>query len=454
MHSIGRLSLTTLLLLSIFRAGAQASEKKTLTLDDAILIALQKNQDLIAAKLDVDKANARVNEAIGTALPSLDLTGRYTRALKKPVFFLPDFNDLSSGRTVPIQIGSNHAVDVTLGVQQVLFNSAVITGIGASQIYLRAAEDMYRAKQLETIAKVRKAYYRVLLAKEVVEMMRANLQNAEDNLTNVRLLLDQGLVSEYDELRATVGVENLRPLVIEAENNYALAIDGLRVTMGVAPSEEYAIEGVLTYEAVDSGLVASATQTVLENNASLKALRRQIDVNKALVNIERSNYLPTLVAFGNYQYQVAKNSLNISPRHFIGSSVVGLQLSLNLFQGLQTNARVDQAKVDVRRMEEQVASAENNLRTALHSVLLQLEQSQKRIEAQTRTVEQAERGYKIASTRFLSGSGTQLEVNDAQLALTQAKVNRMQAVYDYLVASAELDQLIGRFPEYVEITHE
>jgi len=454
MHSIGRLSLTTLLLLSIFRAGAQASEKKTLTLDDAILIALQKNQDLIAAKLDVDKANARVNEAIGTALPSLDLTGRYTRALKKPVFFLPDFNDLSSGRTVPIQIGSNHAVDVTLGVQQVLFNSAVITGIGASQIYLRAAEDMYRAKQLETIAKVRKAYYRVLLAKEVVEMMRANLQNAEDNLTNVRLLLDQGLVSEYDELRATVGVENLRPLVIEAENNYALAIDGLRVTMGVAPSEEYAIEGVLTYEAVDSGLVASATQTVLENNASLKALRRQIDVNKALVNIERSNYLPTLVAFGNYQYQVAKNSLNISPRDFIGSSVVGLQLSLNLFQGLQTNARVDQAKVDVRRMEEQVASAENNLRTALHSVLLQLEQSQKRIEAQTRTVEQAERGYKIASTRFLSGSGTQLEVNDAQLALTQAKVNRMQAVYDYLVASAELDQLIGRFPEYVEITHE
>jgi outer membrane protein len=395
-----------------------------------------------------------VNEAIGTALPSLDLTGRYTRALKKPVFFLPDFNDLSSGRTVPIQIGSNHAVDVTLGVQQILFNSAVITGIGASQIYLRAAEDMYRAKQLETIAKVRKAYYRVLLAKEVVEMMRANLQNAEDNLTNVRLLLDQGLVSEYDELRATVGVENLRPLVIEAENNYALAIDGLRVTMGVAPSEEYAIEGVLTYEAVDSGLVASATQTVLENNASLKALRRQIDVNKALVNIERSNYLPTLVAFGNYQYQVAKNSLNISPRHFIGSSVVGLQLSLNLFQGLQTNARVDQAKVDVRRMEEQVASAENNLRTALHSVLLQLEQSQKRIEAQTRTVEQAERGYKIASTRFLSGSGTQLEVNDAQLALTQAKVNRMQAVYDYLVASAELDQLIGRFPEYVEITHE
>ncbi|MGH2567599.1 MAG: TolC family protein, partial [Bacteroidota bacterium] len=177
---------------------------------------------------------------------------------------------------------------------------------------------------------------------------------------------------------------------------------------------------------------------------------RQVDVNKALVSIERSNYLPTLAAFGNYQYQVAKNSLNISTGDFIGSSLVGIQLSVNLFEGLQTNARVDQAKVDVRKAEEQLNSVENNLRTAVHSVVLQLEQSQKRVEAQGKTVEQAERGYTIATTRFLSGSGTQLEVNDAQLALTQAKVNRIQAIYDYLVASAELDQLLGLLPPYAE----
>jgi outer membrane protein len=435
------------LTLTATRAG---ENKAVLTLDDAIQIALQKNQDLTSARLEVDKANARVNEAIGTALPSLDFTGRYTRALKKPVFFLPDFNDLSSGRTMPVEIGSNHAVDMTLSVQQILFNSAVITGIGASQIYLDAAKDMYRAKQLEIVAKVRRAFYGILLAKEAAEMMQANLKNAEDNLKNVRVLLLSGLVSEYDELRATVGVENLRPLVIQAENNYALSIDGLRIAMGIGPSEEFTVEGALAFSSVDSEVLASAAEIALENNSSLNALRKQVELNHAFVNVERSNYLPTLAAFGNYQYQAAKNTLNISPRDFVGSSVVGLQLSINLFQGLQTNARVDQAKVDVRKTEEQVASTENNLRTAVHSVILQLDQSQKRIEAQSKTVEQAERGYKIATTRFLSGSGTQLEVNDAQLALTQAKVNRIQAIYDYLVASAELDQLLGRLPEYVE----
>lgn len=423
---------------------------KVLTIDEAIQIALQKNQDLVSARLEVEKADAKVNEAIGTALPAFDFSGRYTRALKKPVFFLPDFSDLSSGRTVPVRIGSDHAVEMSLSARQVLFNAAVITGVGAARIYLNAARDMYRSKQAETVAKVRKAFYGVLLAKEVSLMMQSNLKNAEENLKNVRLMKQQGLVSEYDELRAIVGVENLKPAVIQAENNYALAVDGLRMAMGVGPSEEYIIQGMLEFTAVDQGILASAMETVLEKNSSLNALRHQVDVNKAIVNIERSNYLPTLAAFGNYQYQVAKNDLRISTRDFIGSSVVGLQLSINLFQGLQTNARVDQAKVDVRKAEEQLTSVENSLRTAVHSVLLQLEQSRKRVEAQEKTVEQAERGYKIATTRFTSGSGTQLEVNDAQLALTQAKVNRMQAIYDYLVASADLDQLIGRLPAYVE----
>ena len=429
--------------------GAQ-QQKRILTVDEAIKIALQKNQDLTSARLEVEKANAQVNEAIGTALPSLSFTGRYSRALKKPVFFLPDFDDLNSGRTIPIEIGSDHSIEMTVSAQQILFNSAVFTGVGASKIYQDAAKEMYRARQLETVTKVRKAFYSVLLANEVAEMMRENLINAEANLKNVRLMKDQGLVSEYDELRATVGVENLRPVVIQAENNYALSIDGLRVTMGVAPTEEYQVQGSFTFTAVDAGILSDAMETVLQNNPSLGAMRHQVDVNKAFVSIQRSNYLPTLAAFGNYQYQTAQNDLKISTRDFIGSSVVGLQLSVNLFEGLQNNARVDQAKVEVRKSEEQLNSVENNIRTAVHSVILQLQQSQKRIEAQGKTVEQAERGYQIATTRFTSGSGTQLEVNDAQLALTQAKVNRMQAMYDYVIASAELDQLLGRLPAYVE----
>jgi len=427
---------------------AQPSQPRTITLDEAITIALEQNRDLRTAQLEVEKADARVNEAWGFALPTLDLSGNYTRALERPVFFLPDFANPGSNRTVPVQIGTEHAFDMTVSARQTLFNSTVIVGVGAANIYSEVSRELYRAKELETIAGVRKAFYNVLLAGEVRSLMQANLKNSEENLKNVQTLARQGLVSEYDELRAAVGVENLRPEVIRAENNYALALDALRAAMGISVTEPIEIDGSLEYRQVPEERVVSALEVVAERNASLKALRLQVEVNKAFVSAERSNYLPTISAFGNLQYQAAKNAFPFSTNDFFRSAQVGLSLKLNLFQGLQTNARVDQAKLEVRKSEEQLSSLETNLRTAAHSFVLQLKQAQQRIEAQGKTVEQAERGYRIATTRFVSGSGTQLEVNDAQLALTQAKVNRIQAVYDYLVASADLDQTLGVMPDF------
>ncbi len=105
-------------------------------------------------------------------------------------------------------------------------------------------------------------------------------------------------------------------------------------------------------------------------------------------------------------------------------------------------------------MREQKISLERSLKTGVHSVAGNLRQARKRLEAQEKTVETAERGYKIVTTRFLANAATQLEVNDAQFALTQAKVNRVQAVYDYLVAAADLDQLIGRLPSYAIETND
>lgn len=431
-------------------ASAQQSEPRTITLEQAVTIALERNKDLNTAQLEIDKADARVNEAWGYAFPSVDLSANYTRSLERPVFFLPDFANPGSNKTVPVKIGTEHSWGLTLTARQTVFNSTVIIGVGAAHVYSDVARELYRSKKLETISRVRKAFYGVLVASEARGLMHANLKNAEENLTNVRTLSKQGLVSEYDELRASVGVENLRPEVIRAENGCALSVDALRNAMGVDPTEEIVVQGALQFQPVPEDRVVSALDQVRETNAGLKALKLQIDVNQAFLNVERSNYLPTVSAFGNLQYQAAKNTFGISTNDFFRSSQVGLSLTFSVFQGLQTNARVDQAKVEVRKTEEQVANLENNLRTAAHSLVLQLRQAQQRIEAQGKTVEQAERGYRIATTRFLSGAGTQLEVNDAQLALTQAKVNRIQAVYDYLVASADFDNTLGIFPDFVQ----
>ncbi|MGE5314416.1 MAG: TolC family protein [Acidobacteriota bacterium] len=427
-------------------AGAQT---RTITLEDAVRLALEKNQELAVARLETDKSHARVSEAWSNTMPSISFEGTYMRAIKKPVYFFPDFFNPSSGKILPIEMGTDHSVNLNFTARQILFNSAVIIGVGASRIYADAAHESYRAKKGETIAAVRKAFYAALLAEEVRVMMLENLKNAEDNVRNVELLSKQGLVSEYDQLRAQVGLENLRPAVLQAENGATLAIEGLRGAIGLDVSESISISGQLSYEQLDDAVVSRAVEEAMRTNPTLSALKLAVDVSQAYVNVARSDYFPTLAAFGNFQYQAAKNDFRISTNDFIKSSTVGLSLTMNIFQGFQTNARVEQAVIDREKAREQLSAFEAGLKTGVHSLVLQLHQAQKRVEAQGRTVEQAQRGYKIASSRFANGSGTQLEVNDAQLALTQARVNRMQAIYDYLVASADLEQSLGILPPYV-----
>ena len=423
---------------------AQGTTPLILTLQDAVQLAMKHDAELETSRLEVERADSRVMEAWGTALPSVDLSAVYTRTLKSPIFFA-----IFNGQEVSIEMGIPHAFTMALGGKQLLFNGAVIAGLGAAHVYSNLARELYLGKQLETVTKVRKQYYGALVAREALAMMRSSLNNAEDNLRNVRVMRRQGIVSEYDELRASVQVDNLRPGVIQSENSYQLALDALCSTIGTDTTAAIQLGDSLKFIPADDSLVAKAEQLTLERNPGLHAMDKQINLNDAAVLAQRSGYMPTLALFGQYQYQAAKDRFRFSTNDLIGSAQVGISLSLNLFEGGQTFARVEQAQVERRKAEQQRLGLERTLRTGVHSVVGTLRQAQKRLEAQEKTVETAERGYQIASARYRSRAATQLEVNDAQVALDQARVNRIQALYDYLVASAELDQLIGRLPDGV-----
>jgi outer membrane protein TolC len=214
--------------------------------------------------------------------------------------------------------------------------------------------------------------------------------------------------------------------------------------LSMPPGEPIDVQGELRFEPVDPVLLENASTLAVENNAGLRALEDQMRVNEKLVTIYKSESLPTLAAFGDYQWQAQNEHLGrISTNDFVRSSQVGVQLSLNLFNGLQTSSRVDQARVDMMTTQQQLSMAKDGMLTNTQNIRFRLDEARKRIESQTSTVEQAEKGYSIATVRYQDGSGTQLEVNDADLALMRARVNRVQAMYDYLVAAADLEQALS-----------
>jgi outer membrane protein TolC len=322
----------------------------------------------------------------------------------------------------------------------------VFIGVGAAGTYARAAQDLYAEKRVETVTGARKAFYNVLLAHAVLGLLKQSMAFAEENLRSVRSLARQGLVAEYDLLRSEVSVSNILPEVIQAENAFRLSLNGLKIALGIPYDRPVAVDDTLALIIVPDSLMDRAVAMAVTDNRLLSALRRQTEINDAIIGAERSAYMPTLAAFGTYQWVLQTNVPKFAINDFISASTIGLTVSMNIFNGLQTNARVDQATLEFRKSQEQVTSVELATQTGTESTVGRLRRAMQRIQVQERTVEQAERGYRIATTRYTSGAGTLLEVNDANLAWINAKVNRIQAFYDYLVASADLDHLLGRVP--------
>jgi outer membrane protein TolC len=182
----------------------------------------------------------------------------------------------------------------------------------------------------------------------------------------------------------------------------------------------------------------------MKNNPQLAILHTQVQLTNKNIALERSAYLPTLVGIGSYQYQAQANDFKFNDYKWVSTSLVGVQLQIPIFKGGKTNARVSQAQIGYNQALEQERNATEALKTQALSIVYKIEQAVKRIEGQEKTVQQAEQGYEIAKRRFTNGLATQLEVNDAELALRQARLNKVQAIYDLKVAESELETVLGK----------
>lgn len=432
--------ITAIALLIMTASSVASAAPRSLTMDEAIDLALKNNKEVEASKIGIEKAEARVLEAIGNALPTLSLSAVYQRNIQVPVFFIPNFEDPSKGLS-PVRVGLNNQYNVGFQASQILFNSAVFTGIGASKIYEHAAKEQANAVIAKVITDTKKSFYMALLAREFASIARASLKNGEENLATIKLLFNEGLVAEFDAIRAEVGVENIRPFLTQAEAGYKNAVSALQTQMGVGLAEEYEPSGRFDTTLPDIPAEEEAMLRAARENFDVRALELQEKVMDEFVTIYRSDYFPTLALYGNWTNQGQSDTFN----GFVSatSSAVGLNLSINLFNGMKSQAKVEQAQADRNTVSVQVQQVRDGIRLQVRAVLNNITSAKQRISAQQRTVDQAQRGYDIALIRYREGTGSLLEINDADLALSQARNNKIQALHDFYAAKADLDRLLA-----------
>lgn len=447
------------------------SQTQIFTLDDAVKTALKNNSDVKIAEMNVQKAGAAVHEAFGYALPSLDLSAGFNHFLKKPQTPFPDFAALLGNATYAILFDEHvlprdnnkfkpvgyslqsfalaNNYETSLQLTQVLFSSAVFRGIGASQIYLNLSKEQLKNTISSTVLSVQKAFYGVLVTKQVYEITKASFENAQENYKNVNALYGQGLVSEFDDLQAQVQVENIRPTLLEMENRLKDAKDGLKILLGINPENEIDVDGSITYQPTTIPEVQDMIAEVLKSNLNLGTLQLKAQVDDAFIDLDRAEYWPNLAAFGNYSYAGSSDKWNFQN---YSSMTVGLNFSINLWKGQQSSHRVEQSTITYRQTEEQVVQLKEYLTAQVKSKINELERVKAVVESQDKNVSLAERAYEIATIRYKEGTSSQLEIQNADIALRQARLNRLQTVYSYLITQFELDQLLGKVqPEYYSL---
>jgi len=388
-----------------------------LSLSDSVALALKNNPSIKMAQSDKEKSKWSVDEAKAGRLPTVSLGSSYSLKDNSPA----GTDDLSGSLRMNWQLYSGGRVEGQIDQAK--------RGVGVADL---SVEKTKQQLKLDTTT----AYFTILQTKNLVEVNQQSVSNLQGHLSSVQANYDVGVVAKSDVLRAEVELANAQQNLIKAQNNYDLAVAGLLNTMTIDPGTELALTDTLGYNKYDKTL-----------DDSLQAAQTRPDVAQAEENVKIAETAVKMAKSGKLP------SVSLSAANGWSGSVlpdsgdddwsVGLSASWSLFDAGSTNAKVKQADASLDKTKEQAVQVKNSAALEVRQNYLSMQEAEKRIATNKLAVGKAEEDLVIAREKYNAGVGTNLDVIDAQLALTQAKTNEIQALFDYNVSVAKIDKAIG-----------
>jgi outer membrane protein len=419
-------------------SGGSAWAQRTLTLEEAIKVALQNNKSIQISRSNLNIAKSRIIQARSNFLPHLGSNGTYTWWEKTQNMEIP----AGVFGPEPISMSLDFSKDyvAAFSLSQPLFTSGRIwQSYKISELGLKVAEEDYKEQEQIVIFSTKKAFYDLLLAQQFVGVTEEALSLAEEHLRITKVRFNAGEASEFEVLRAEVEVANLRPQVIKAKNNVKLATLGLKNTLGLGLEGEIEIEGEFEKEASYPNLDI-CLKTAFENRPELARLGYQRETAQRGVKLAKVNNWPSLSAVVNYQWQSQKLFYQKEWEDTYSGFLV---LSIPLFDGFYTRGKVRESKATLEGLDITEKQLKDGVELEVRQSYLSLLESSEIIKSSEENVTQAKKNVEIAEDQFGQGYVTSLDVMSTQLALTTAKTNYIQALYDYTLAVAQLDKATG-----------
>ena len=437
-----KMLLTAMALCAFGFAKAQTEQTTqntlTLTLDKALEIALDENPTIKVAAEEIALKKVASKEAWQSLLPEASLNGSLDHTIKAAEMKL---NDMSFKMG---QDGTNTA-NAGLSINLPLFAPAVYRAMSMTKTDIELAVEKSRASELDLINQVTKAYYQLMLAQDSYEVLQGSYKLAEDNFNVVNAKYQQGAVSEFDKISAEVQMRSIKPNVISAANAVTLAKLQLKVLMGITADVDIKTDDNLTnYESMLFANQLKEEDMSLENNTTMKQFELNMKLLEKNVKSLKTNFMPTLSMSFSYQYQSLYNpNINFFDYTWSNSSSLMFNLSIPLYRA-SNFTKVKSARIQMRQLDWNRIDTERKLNMQVVSYRNNMTARSEQVVSNKENVMQAEKAVQIAGKRYEVGKGTVLELNSSQVSLTQAQLTYNQSIYDYLVAKADLDQVLGK----------
>ncbi|MBD3411249.1 MAG: hypothetical protein GF419_13720 [Ignavibacteriales bacterium] len=445
-----RAAIAAIAILAAASAHGQRADTLHLTIEAATARALERSHAVETARLNRRIADERVTEAWGGALyPTVTGTASYRRALKRGVFNL-EIPALGPGmpavsRAVPM--GKLNTASVGATLEQTIYSGAAFAGVRAAEIFERLSDESLEASRASAALETKRAYYAALLARQLVELNEASLRLAEENLANARSMREAGMIPEYEFRRASSRVAALKPEATAARNNYETALARLKLAIDLDPDAPVRLVDSLAYNERETLSIDELRERMLDRNPTLRQAALQIRLNEENVNVQRSGHFPTVSASASWTAEAQEDDdKDVLDWRYNNSVYVGVNARVPIFNGLQTTARTEKARLEKRIAEENRDNAVRQYLITLEETVASIERLEELIEGYRESVEQARLAYEAAASRFRNGVGAQVEVVEASLALSQARVGYHEAIFNYNVAGATLELLLGTPP--------
>ena len=443
-----------LLSLGVVEAQAQSQESGaqqiTLTLDDAIEIALSENPTVKVANLEIERYDYVRKQAIANLYPQVDVSGQYAYSIRTQQMA----ENLSFGGKNTFNLAGNIALP--------LFVPSVYRQMKMTRTQMEAAVESARANRIDLVASVRSSYYNVLLAEQSLEVLLEAVATTQRVVDNTKDLFDNGLAAEYDYITAQVQLSNLTPQVLQAKTAIELTKLQLKMFLSLPENTDIEVIGRLN-DFRDKVMLGEDYSTDISENTTLKSL----DINRELLahqeKLIQTTRMPTIAAFGSISY-IGQERVDLSGLLGGGARAavaeqskfwwqypisIGAQISIPIFAGFKKTNQLREVRNQIMQLDMQRAYAEESVKIQVQQAIQTLLTARENMQSNSLTVEQAQKAYDISLARYNAGGGTILELNSSQLALTQAQLNYSQSIYNYLEAEALYKKALGS-EEYVD----